>query len=54
MMANGPGATLYREAFAALRTAALQNGAATPRAHALAEPVHFFPAAIVRLKRALH
>jgi len=54
MMADGPGATLYREAFAALRTAALQDGAATPRAHALAEAVHFFSPLIVGLERALH
>jgi hypothetical protein len=45
---------LYREAFAASFTAALQNGAAAPRAHAFAEAVHLFPAAIVGLERALH
>jgi len=45
---------LYREAFAASFTAALQYGAAAPRAHPLAEAVHLFSAAIVGLKRALH
>jgi hypothetical protein len=45
---------LYREAFAASLTAALQYGAAASRAHALAEAVHLFSAAIVGLKRALH
>jgi len=45
---------LYREAFAASFTAALQYRAAAPRAHPLAEAVHLFSAAIVGLKRALH
>ena len=45
---------LYREAFAASFTAALQYGAAAPRAHALAESVHLLAAAVVGLKRALH
>ena len=43
-----------RETFAAPVPAALQNGAAAAGAHALAEPVDLFPAAIVRLERAFH
>jgi len=54
MMAWGLDATLYREAFAALRTAALEDGAAAPRAHALAEAVHLFSPLVVGLERALH
>lgn len=47
-------AALNREPFAAPVTAALQNRAAASRAHPLAEPVNFLPAAIVGLERALH
>jgi len=54
MVAGTKVATLDGEAFAALRTAALQDGAASPRAHALAEAVHLFSPAIVGLERALH
>jgi hypothetical protein len=54
MLASGPGTTLDGEAFAALCTAALQDGAAAPRAHALAEAVHLFSPLVVRLERALH
>jgi len=53
-LASRPVPALYREAFAASLTAALENGSSAPRAHAFAEAVHLFPAAIVRLKRALH
>ena len=45
---------LDRETLAAPLTAALQHRAATSGTHPLAEAVDLFPAAIVRLKGALH
>jgi len=45
---------LDRETLAAPVTATLQDRAAAPGAHSFAEAVDLFPAALVRLKGALH
>jgi len=45
---------LDRETLAAPVTTTLQDRAAAPGAHPLAEAVDLFPAALVRLKGALH
>ena len=48
------GGLLRRQHFSPLAAAIAQHPPPAFRAHPLAEPVHFFPFAVVRLERALH